>query len=98
MQDDKETFKVGDIVEWCGVRGEVVDISFNVKVKFKSSFITETSRCDNVTAFHTFLDNGKEYIWHTEPSLKLIERPKKKNKRIFKEWIDKEGPTTQITQ
>jgi len=82
---------VGDVVEWCGVRGEVLqtDSAFgpgalipgapgdSLQVKFP----------DNRTAY--FTEDGAYFHWHKEPSLKLIERPKKKVKKVMYPVITK---------
>ncbi len=65
-------FEVGDIVEAYRVRGKVDEIDsdpnnlYPVLVWFDSLY----SDC--------FTLDGKTRSWHKEPSLKLIERPKKK--------------------
>lgn len=60
-------FQIGDIVEAFGVRGSVV-IPENdyVKVEF-----------NDVGFVNFFYPDGRYCEWHKEPSLKLIERPKK---------------------
>ena len=67
-------FQVGDIVRAFGVRGEV------------KGFIPGPTRY-NPTLIHVeleggferhFLLDGRHLHWHKESSLKLIERPKKK--------------------
>lgn len=63
----KQEFKVGDIVEAFGVRGVVKRIGshpiypIDVELDFGSS--------------ETFTIDGRGYLWHKTPSLKLIERP-----------------------
>lgn len=68
-------FKVGDICEAFGLKCFVIDINkkhnYPVKVSFEGGY------CRN------FLMDGKFEDWHLEPSLKLIERPKKKVKKKF---------------
>lgn len=75
-------FKVGDIVTFGGIEGEVVSIDstyYPLIVEFK-----DKSRC-------VFTLDGKYCTSHTEPLLKLKERPVKKNVRTFYEWIDRDG-------
>jgi len=71
-------FKAGDIVEFGGNKGvvlEEVDSSFiNCRFTVDSIFIK-----DFFTV--TFTKEGRLYSWNKEPSLKLIERPKKKVKK-----------------
>lgn len=72
---NKETkFEVGDTVEWCGKQGTVTSIDYNcVWVSFKDidpGFLN----------YYNFQMDGKLYRWHTEPSLKLISKAKKKRK------------------
>lgn len=65
-------FKVGDVVEAFGCRGEVTRISpddvYPVLVEFNG----------NDTHYDSFTTEGKSGVWHKEPSLKLIERPEEK--------------------
>ena len=83
--------KVGDIVEWCGIKGKVDSIGNYMKVHFYVDGIA-----DNLIDWgpqYTFNKDGKQFDWHKEPSLKLIERPKQKVKKykvlfvdIYDEW------------
>jgi len=81
----KDVFQVGDIVEWCGARGIVEstsDMSSYVQCKFGD------------IRKQTFTSDGKLCTWHIVPSLKLIERPKKKIKKykvLFKR-LEYENP------
>lgn len=81
----KDVFQVGDIVEWCDVRGVVESTSgmlSYVQCKFGD------------TRKQTFTSDGKLCTWHIVPSLKLIERPKKKIKKykvLFKR-LEYENP------
>lgn len=74
-----DKFQVGDIVEAFGVRGEIISLenspSYPILVKFY-----DTGTFWNKAAF---IIDGKFEDWHKEPSLKLIERPKKKVKRTY---------------
>jgi hypothetical protein len=70
-------FKVGDICMAFGMRCVVEDIDkspsdYPVNVVFEFSEKKES-----------FTPNGRLYGWHKEPSLKLIERPKRKVKKRF---------------
>lgn len=67
-------FKVGDIVEAFGCRGEVVSIDSD------GSLVVDFS--GNKLAFYS---SGKYLVWHKEPSLKLIER--KKEKKLVEHWM-----------
>lgn len=74
---DKTEFKVGDIVEAWGFSGQVMTIipgSQRIKVDFGDGY------------YSTFYLNGKLEPWHKEPSLKLIERPRKTKK--VKVWVN----------
>lgn len=66
-------FQVGDKVSAFGVEGVVTRITdvvlFPIKVDFPDSINT------------SFTIDGRYLGWHKEPSLKLIERPKKKGKK-----------------
>lgn len=87
----KIEFQVGDIVEWCGVRGAVVFIddedNSNSHVRMKVTFdLTPGSTYQHQVWFTT---DGRWANWQ-QPSLKLIERPKKKklvNKKISR-WVN----------
>lgn len=74
-EENKTVFEVGDIVEAFGLKGIVVKIRdcqyFPIQVKF----------CNDNSA--TFCSSGKLQSWHLEPSLKLIEKAKKKVKKKF---------------
>lgn len=73
-------FKVGDTVEAWGIRGKITNIlpgilsSYPILVKL-----------DSVSHLEEFTRDGKHYNWHQVPTLKLIERPKKKVKKIY--WM-----------
>lgn len=79
---DAPIFQVGDIVEWCDVRGVVENTSgMSSYVQCKFGDIRK----------QTFTSDGKLCTWHIVPSLKLIERPKKKVKRykvLFQDGVD----------
>lgn len=72
---DTPMFQVGDIVEWCGIRGVVESTS-----DMLSSVQCMFGYKDNTHRKQTFTSDGKLCTWHIVPSLKLIERPKKKIK------------------
>jgi hypothetical protein len=61
-------FEVGDIVEWCGVPGVAEEVELDR--------ITVLFNC-KIPHYRNFLGDGRLHDWHTEPSLKLIERPAK---------------------
>jgi len=71
-------FKVGDVVEWCGVRAKVnhegddyVEVLFRVGSHMKA---------------YRFSKQGHFADWHEEPSLKFISRPKKKVTKTIELW------------
>jgi hypothetical protein len=75
-------FKVGDIVDWLGIRGVVTCISEGIDdldeymyVKFDGDTMDDLGT--------EFFPDGKYMKAHKEPSLKLIERPKRKIKKRF---------------
>jgi len=70
-------FKVGDVVEWCGIRGKVESIG---------NFAIVSFRVESIIGYlpqYTFTKDGRQYAWHKEPSLKLIKRLKRKYKVLF---------------
>jgi len=77
-------FKVGDIVEAFGVCGII--IAEHGKIM--------TIQLDGVTGTDSFLKDGRAADWHKEPSLKLVERPKKKVKKILYPAIFKASDTS----
>jgi len=75
MTDQK--FKVNDIVEAFGVRGVVIEIRGDlVGVALANRYYVD---------FH---GDGRQKDWHLEPSLKLIERPKKKVTKTVEAWAN----------
>lgn len=75
------TFRLGDEVDWMGARGVVDGVQQDImNVRFKDSTGEHRSQC--------FFIDGKMYSWHTEPYLKLINRPKKMEKRSAGGWIN----------
>jgi hypothetical protein len=73
-------FQVGDRVSWCGVEGVVSQSYGNgVEVTFSGN------GCPVVA---DFFKDGRYRIFHTEPSLKLLERPKKKVKKRETRWVN----------
>lgn len=73
----KTTFQIGDIVEWCGVSGSVVDTDYSEEYPVRANF-----KEDEIDSFFTL--DGRLWDWHTEPSLRLIE--KKKEKKRYWQW------------
>ena len=65
-------FNIGDKVKWCGVEGIIIPTHKNcILVKF------------NAVGFEheiEFIHDGRYERWHTEPSLILVEKAKKKKK------------------
>lgn len=82
-------FKVGDVVEWCGIKGKIDSIGKYMKVNF---YVDDFA--DNLIDFgpqYTFTKDGKLFDWHKEPSLKLIAKAKTKKYKvlfvdIYDEW------------
>ena len=74
-------FKIGDIVEWCGVRGYVASEDADEDGFLLVMFPTVINQMERNAYFEK---NGKYRNWHAESSLKLIESPKKKPKKVKK--------------
>ncbi len=70
-------FKIGDIVEWCGVRGYIASEDADGDGFLLVMFPTAINQIERNAYFEK---NGKYRNWHAEPSLKLIESPKKRKK------------------
>lgn len=77
---EEQMFQVGDVVEAWGVRGKVAKQTpshdYPILVEFENG------------NWSTFIFDGKYYQWHKTPSLKLIERQKKKVKVTRKSWAN----------
>lgn len=65
-------FRVGDVVKFLGVEGEIVEEQTSSHLPFKVMFATGHAI--------SFYKDGKFFDWAKETSLKLISRPKKKRK------------------
>lgn len=75
-------FKVGDIVEWCGVKGKVIgeDTSSKyINVKFENNSEIYNDINQNTEVFYS---DGIFRSYHKETSLKLVERAKQKQRNI----------------
>lgn len=72
--NNETKFEVGDIVEWCGVLGNVILCD---KDTLYCSFYNKFN--GNIKEQKFTLD-GRYEQWHSEPSLKLISKAKKKRK------------------
>lgn len=70
-------FKVGDIVEAFGMRGEIVSIDARIS---KYGYLVVRYAVENDKRGY-FCADGRLESWHKAPALKLIERPKKKVKK-----------------
>jgi hypothetical protein len=68
-------FKVGDKVSAFGVEGEVISLDE------KNNYPITVEFDDDHLSF--FMIDGRASAWHLEPSLKLIEKAKKKVKKKF---------------
>lgn len=77
---EEQKFEVGDIVEAFGVRGIVINKHFGQNYELIVEFESGV-RC-------SFTSDGRVYLWNKEPSLKLISRAKKKEKKILKGWVN----------
>lgn len=71
--NEETKFSVGDKVSWCGVEGVVVEYNFVPHCKY-------AVRAEFKDIMAWFTEDGKAHYWHTEPSLKLISKAKKKRK------------------
>ena len=74
-------FKVGDKVRAFGCDGVVTDIrlGYNYPVRVKYPHLDHEV---------SFIMDGRAQLWHKEPSLVLIDRPKKKVKRSMTLWFN----------
>lgn len=76
-------FQVGDVVEYGGISGVIVRVDDRVKTYPVSvDFGTDSIFRDDFTM------DGKAYIWHTIPLLKLVSRPKKKVTKTIEGWVN----------
>lgn len=74
-------FEVGDIVEWCGVKGIVVEIdSLNAFCNVRCKFEYRIGK-----SFHWFSKDGRSERFHKEPSLKLI-RKANEEPELYYRW------------
>lgn len=69
-----ETFRVGDTVSWAGVEGVVVRLTDKYAI---ANFPAN----DDLDVY--FWLDGKQEAYHTEPSLKLIRREKRRVKKVM---------------
>ncbi len=76
----KPTFKVDDVVEWCGARGIVTKFDFgehlSVRVKFDDNSVWSFTR------------DGRACDWHKTPSLFIVSRPKKMVTKTVEAWAN----------
>lgn len=79
-------FKKGDIVEAFGCEGEVV--SDNGNTHFPLEVRVTIPENDSGCICLSFTKDGKWVPWAKEPSLKLISRPKRKEKRVVEMWVN----------
>lgn len=85
-------FKVGDKVRAWGVDGVVVDVRYfepyHISVEFQGERIKD------------FLPDGREFSWHKEPSLTLIERAEEFEEVVMYHpvLVFNEGPRFDIFQ
>jgi hypothetical protein len=77
-------FRVGDIVDWLGIRGVVTYISKDGNDLDEYMYVKlEGDTMDDYDLGTEFFPDGRYMKAHKEPSLKLIERPKRKVKKRF---------------
>ncbi len=72
-------FKIGDIVEAFGLRGEIVGIKTEGFFVINSEFSIEVlfNKGTESAMRQYFLSDGRKESWHKDASLKFIERPVK---------------------
>lgn len=74
-EESKTVFDLNDRVTAFGVDGVVISVEdgdyYPIKVRFSN------------TSYASFCRSGKLELWHLEPSLRLIEKAKKKVKKKF---------------
>lgn len=80
LQMTPQTFQVGDVVERCTTMGVVESANY------ESGFPIGVNFGDGI--FESFTIDGRLLDWHTEPSLKLISRPKQKVKKTREVWVN----------
>jgi len=71
-------FRTGDRVRWGGIEGVVVKVTCAFS---QDDTLEVVFDADPTAKNQWFLSDGRIYDYHTEPSLVLIERPKKKVKK-----------------
>jgi len=76
-EENKTVFELNDRVTAFGIEGVVISVDFAKDYPIKVDFYNGK--------YPTFTKDGKLYNWHLEPSLKLIEKAKKKVKKKF--WL-----------
>lgn len=76
----KPTFKVDDVVEWCGARGIVTKFDFGEQLSVRAKFD------DN--SVWSFTRDGRACDWHKTPSLVFISRPKKMVTKTVEAWAN----------
>ena len=72
--NEETKFEVGDSVEWCGAIGNVIEPHFTSGSPYTVFVVFNNEH------YQRFTEDGKSNHWHTEPSLKLISKAKKKRK------------------
>lgn len=87
-EENKTVFDLNDRVTAFGIEGVVISVDFAKDYPIKVDFYNGK--------YPTFTKDGKLYNWHLEPSLKLIEKAKKKVKKKIEAWacIHKDGTYT----
>lgn len=76
-------FKVGDKVDWLGLKGKIISIK-------QMGFSNYPVIVDFGVVKESFTVDGR-WIEEQQPSLKLIERPKKKVKKEIQVWVNVYG-------
>lgn len=83
-------FQVGDKVCAFGLDGTVTDFDQTAKYGLTVRWDNCDEECDE------FMNDGRFYDYHKEPSLVLVERPVKKVKKSFWLWADENGEVTDL--
>jgi hypothetical protein len=84
-------FKVGDIVSWCGVKGEIEKVEkFNPTNQYPIKVVFDSDKTGEYVEY--FTEEGKLFNWHEESSLVLISSAKRKVTKY--NWLYKVRDTT----
>ena len=81
--ENKTEFRVGDRVSWCGSEGKITKI----KADYDEDIYPIKVNFDGDDGF-CFTRDGKYLYSRKEPSLKLIERPKRYETVTIERWVN----------